>query len=715
MNIINRLKRTFKGESKEQGVTGSRLYWGHMDEDEFNTDWQDTNREKKFDNIYKMINTDGIINAVTSAIKLIISQSVQEIKPGTQDNIDLKIADEVKIELFENPNFSWTEIINHILLYREYGFYLFEKVPYFDGSKNRIFKIAKRMPRTITRWEREDRKLKRVEQYAQTDEVNSGQYFIDNENLLLFTNKREGDNYIGVSDLRAVWRNWRAKDMLIRMSLIGYDRHTVPPPLIKLPENEQSNDYEKAQDFGQTYRSHEKGYGVLPFGFDLSFPEIQGNVLSGIRDEIKYHNFEIVSNYLASFMTLGDNTTGSYSMHKDKSDMFYISLEAMVTYIEDIINERNEGRALVKDYVDWNYSGVKKYPEFKISKIANVDYNAFAETLSKLASSGMISPSQEIENHLIEELGLPESETVKKVETKPVKIETKKEDSTEIETTACGCEINLQDEDTLLFTPNRELTDVEKKVLNLNEIVGGLNEYKKELWKTGDKYRTTMISKLLDKAKTLLAKNVDSKEFNKQIKTYLASVQNSNKFLFQTAMTNELTGILKKVWQFGGNQVKTELVRQGLKVKLQDIIQDEGQKMLRPFIEGATQTLVNKLTNEWRKEIARQKMTDTINIDLLSQILVKLSKNDFKREMTEKAMSSFGAGRKEQATKYKDQIEMVIRSEILDSNLCANCKAIDGKEFDIDSPEFQSMAAGPYSECEGGLQCRGINIFSIKD
>ena len=64
--------------------------------------------------------------------------------------------------------------------------------------------------------------------------------------------------------------------------------------------------------------------------------------------------------------------------------------------------------------------------------------------------------------------------------------------------------------------------------------------------------------------------------------------------------------------------------------------------------------------------------------------------------------------------KYKDQIEVAIRSEILDKNTCKNCLAIDGNEYDIDSPEFQDMAAGPYAHCEGQGQCRGINVFLIK-
>ena len=96
-----------------------------------------------------------------------------------------------------------------------------------------------------------------------------------------------------------------------------------------------------------------------------------------------------------------------------------------------------------------------------------------------------------------------------------------------------------------------------------SEIASGLNDYKKELWKIGDKYRGLMIEKLLEKAKLLLVKNIDSADFVKQIKEFLAIVQ-SGKWLYQTAMLNEMTGVLKKVWDFGGNQVKAELVRQGV-------------------------------------------------------------------------------------------------------------------------------------------------------
>ena len=52
-----------------------------------------------------------------------------------------------------------------------------------------------------------------------------------------------------------------------------------------------------------------------------------------------------------------------------------------------------------------------------------------------------------------------------------------------------------------------------------------------------------------------------------------------------------------------------------------------------------------------------------------------------------------------------------IRSEIDDENICKNCQVIDGVEFTADDPVGQTLLGGPNPECEGGEQCRGVNIF----
>ena len=712
-----------KKRVKEQGVVGTEIYWGFLKNQEFNTEWQDSNRTEKFKTIYKMLNTDGMISAVTTAIHLMLLQGTIDIEPGTQDNIDLQIAEEVKQELFQNPNFSWTDLYSHVLLYRHYGFYLFEKSIYYDSKdgKNHIYNIAPRLPSTIQRWNRENRKLKSIEQFAQTDKGGYETININNENLVLFTHNREGDNYVGISDLRPVYRNYKAKDMLIRLSLINYDRNAVKIPIIHLPEDEQDGDLEKAQTFGETYRSHEKGYGIIPYGWDMTFADEKSNLSVQIKNDLKFHNTEIANRYLSGFMSMGD-AGGSYAMHKDKTDLFYVALQEQAHYIENIFNERNERRAIIKDYVDWNYNRVEKYPKLKHTKIAAVDFEKLSQTLLNLANGGFITPSPEIEDKLRQDLELPESTTIPQPkETKPniknKQIDKEKQKEISKEEDLCECEHHLIENDKE-FIFNRDMTDIEKRVLNLKEISTKLEDFKDDLIKIGNQSRKHMINKLIDRAKILLAKKITMQEFSKQANEFVSNVISKGKWLNQSIMTNDLTRKLKEIFKFGQNQIKAELNRQGLKIKMQapeDLILEEGAKMVRPLAELAVSSLANKLTENWKKEISRQKALGIFNLERLMEILVNLSKNDFKREMTEATMQTFGHGRTNQAMKYSDQIEKVIRSEIMDRNTCKNCEKIDGEEFDINDPFFQRMAGGPFLECEGNFMCRGINIYSVKE
>ena len=63
------------------------------------------------------------------------------------------------------------------------------------------------------------------------------------------------------------------------------------------------------------------------------------------------------------------------------------------------------------------------------------------------------------------------------------------------------------------------------------------------------------------------------------------------------------------------------------------------------------------------------------------------------------------------STLASDRVTLVQRSEILDANTCANCRALDGKVFE---KNVWASIAPPHS-CQGGSLCRGVGIPILDD
>lgn len=105
---------------------------------------------------------------------------------------------------------------------------------------------------------------------------------------------------------------------------------------------------------------------------------------------------------MAQFLELGDTQSGSKALSEDQSDLFLLSLGAVAKQIADTVN-----RFLIPQLVDYNFDGVTTYPELKFEKIGSVDYQKIATILSTLASSEIIHPDEDLEDHIREMLDLP--------------------------------------------------------------------------------------------------------------------------------------------------------------------------------------------------------------------------------------------------------------------------------------------------------------------
>jgi len=210
---------------------------------------------------------------------------------------------------------------------------------------------------------------------------------------------------------------------------------------------------------------------------------------------------------------------------------------------------------------------------------------------------------------------------------------------------------------------------------------------------------------MTEKGKSLLASHAGVKDTAAKMDKYNVPLQ--GKF------ASELIKPLRETFDYGKGKIKQELVAQD--IKLQDELyedESEARKAVRPKVEMAIGLLAMTLLTEWKREILAQKADNEINSQRLYEVLDKLSLRTFKDEMRKQVNQNYGLGRMVEARKHKDKITKIIRSEIMDENICNECVAIDGEEFTADSAFSKLFRNEGYVNCEGTAdRCRGTHFY----
>ena len=681
---VDLAEKTSSAVRKPAGVTGVAIYGGYYSEHDYTPPaLQYDERVKTY---AKMYATDGMVRASCLMIMLPVRAATWTIEPADDSSKAADVASFVSDQLFGNPTFDWNATLRSALEYLIYGHYLFEMILEVRGQYVALKDLSPRLPETIVGWHRsQDGELEYVEQLAQAYDGRYKRFQIPRDNLVIFVNEPEGDDYRGRSILRAAYGPWWRKDTLLRLDIVRHEKYAILPPIIKLPPTFQEEDKQAAENIGEDWRSHERGYVVMPDGWNIGFPKFPTS--TDIIGSIKYQDYQILFNALNQFMMLGVTETGSRAVGQVHSDAFYTSLQFVAKDIAATLR-----RDLIRKLVELNFGQDAPVPYLRATKLQKPNIQTVLQSLPSLLQTGAISPDRKLEESLRDLMDLPQM------------------DASQAKATEHHChhdhgQISLQDDSELKFW--RPLTALERSI-NMTEMARKLLDYRKRLVELGDKYRQEMIKQLVNRGLKLLTAKQSFDEFSEAIR--------GTKVPFASKLEDELAKELRVVFKDASESVRRELAKQG--VKLQDPTEPvtadkrEASKAIRPLAAIAVADLARKLHLEWSRELVRQKQLGIVDTASLGERLKKLSKNDFARAMLREVTKAWGMGRGSEAERHADKIEKVVRSEIMDQNICKECAAIDGAEMTMDSADYQLVAAGGYVNCEAGSDmCRGVNIY----
>jgi len=603
----------------EHGKVGTDIFSGYIDVDYQNA-WKDL--QKRIDTIDEMIGSDATITAVLDAYKNPIMSSRFYVKPASEEKTDVEIAEMIERNLFQELSGGFKNTLWEVLTMLDYGFSVFEKVYKEKDGMVMLHRMAPRLQSSIEKWAIDGMPWKDGHPAGITQQINNSDDAVDTNNpqipwdsLMVFTFKKQGNNFEGKSVLRFAYLHWYMKNLLYKIAGVAADRFGVGIPFIKHKTGATDKQIDEYAKLVEALKANEKSYAV----FDETVVEFgiltpSGNAeKSSISEMVKHHDRKIYDSILAGFLNLTSGEGGSNALSKDQSSFFLRGLQGIVDYICGVFNEH------IKQLVYINYGEQEEYPKLCASDIGQISMDEYVSSLAAAKESGMLSWLPSDEDKMREQLKLApitdkerdeiekEKEEMKKaIQPKPEKDEDKddKEELSEKPVKRFAIKGTVREE---AFVKN--ISDFE------NYIESEYNTYLKKIVMAEGKIRKALVTiynhsdvELVDGVR-VLAFTKRNRDLQKKAINFINEVQKR--------LSSELLNgtIQNRLFERTKNMAKNT-VRTNLKL-LKEIQVNEAQ--FNSFVHGHVSNVEGVLFNEPRR------MKEGVILNYGSQVSVDLA------------------------------------------------------------------------------------------
>lgn len=394
------------------GTSGTRSYSGYPAEEYF-----DKLRGHRAADFYdKMRRGESQIKMVLTAVMNIIKGAEwkwQKVGDAPDQEAQAEFLDHV---FFKDMARSWSQFIQEAGSLLWAGHSVFEVTHKIVlnhskfGSYNGIKCLGWRSPRTILKWNLNTEQgggLLSVTQLAQGDLQRNVD--IPAEFLLVMSLEQEGDNYEGISGLRACYGPWFRKQEYLAIQAIGAEKCAIPTPVGTIPDGKQNT--AEGVNFKAAlanFTAHESNFIVKPSGewaIDWSTSNFDPEKLQKVIDA---EDRAIVKAWLANFLELGQSSSsGSWALSTDQSDFFLSGIEHIAKLICEEVS-RGPG----KQIIDLNYGPQEEYPQLTCTGISDKAGKELAECIKSYVDGLVIIPDDELEAHVRKLHKLPKASDV---------------------------------------------------------------------------------------------------------------------------------------------------------------------------------------------------------------------------------------------------------------------------------------------------------------
>ncbi|WP_425005782.1 phage portal protein family protein [Mycolicibacterium sp. S3B2] len=387
----------------ELGDSGVQIFRGVISSDEYRPELRGRNAMKVYE---EMRRGDATVHAGLMAVKYPIISVPWNVESGGEEDVDQQAKDLVDYNLKEIIN--WRETLTEMLTMLDFGFYVAELVfdwRTVDGVDRIVLtKIAYRKQTTIESWAQEDNSPGITQRRSDGVAVS-----IPKDKLIILSHQREGDNWEGVSILRSAYQNWYYKKTFYQIDAVKHERQALGTVKIKYPKGADQKMRNEAKTAAQNVRANERAFLEEPDGWDINFMDMKANTTADPKESIAHYDRQILKNMSVQYIDIGSQgSSGAYAASKDQRALLEEQDQAIVEQIAEVVND-----IIIRKIVDLNFT-VNDYPKWKPGRVARDEVSDLAEAVTKLVDAGIITPSDEDEEHVRNVLHFPDmSEDIK--------------------------------------------------------------------------------------------------------------------------------------------------------------------------------------------------------------------------------------------------------------------------------------------------------------
>ena len=607
--------------------------------------------------------------------------------------------------------FNFDEFLADALLSLLYGHMYFEQVAYLEGDAVRLRKLAPRHPRTIGSFVLDpdgSGGLVGIRQnIARWKNVGGNALLvappiIPIERLVAFVWRREAGSWIGRSMLRAMYREWLVKDRTMRIWPINLEK-AGGVPVIEAPQGATDEQIGKLAQMARQFRVSEGGGGAIPFGSKLT---LAGGNAPSADDLVRYCDEAMARVWALMIIQLGQTRTGSRALGNSFDDYAARAQRAIAGWVRRIFDEH-----VLKDYTEWNDPSARYAPRLHCEEAEGG--NLGTQELADLVDKGVITVDPELEAWIRKERGLP---------AKPEGVEGPPAATpAALPPAAPGPSLppaQLPAPAGAALTARRPR---EVRAMTLPARKLRRQPYDVEV-------RAAVDFGALDAAFDTAAQDAEALYRQVVIPAQIAALADGirntkagepRKVLTKAAMAalqapreghDELAAILLDAARVGASTALAEAQAQGVILApvedavLAQMVGDQADAMTTMAADGISIAAARKAT----ALVGGGRPIDSVASEVEAHL--RAMKHQWTSDQLRGAVQMAQNGGR---LAVMDQAEGAVgfyASELLDTNTCAHCVNIDGKEYDTVAAARLDYPSGGFHACEGGPRCRGTVV-----
>lgn len=417
MKLLDAITRKFSqithtGEKRERPtiqqirrsiwVSGTKIANGYIME-EYNRLFAGRRAYQTYDEMYR---SDSTIWVVMACIQDPIRSADRFIKPHMQEDGSITPQDQEVYEFVKHArnkmDKSRQETLPEILHMVRDWVSVFEKIRKIKDGKVLPVKLDVRRPWTIERRETEDNKPGITQDVSYGDAVNNSLVSIPDRKLVIFTFRKEWENYEWHSLLRQVGKNYIMKKDLENYEMMWYEAQFRWVKQVSVPANASTEEKKAYLEQVASYEIWNDNILIAPEWYSFEFVNMEIKQAWDIAKAIQRHDNKIKDSSLAFFIKLWESERWSFGMAESNLWFFILWLESICNDICHIINKH-----FIKDIVDYNFDWVENYPTLWYWEIWTIDKNELSASIERLTKAWHLTPDKKLEQYVRDVYNLP--------------------------------------------------------------------------------------------------------------------------------------------------------------------------------------------------------------------------------------------------------------------------------------------------------------------